>query len=417
MPSEPENLIADAIDAAEEVRDPLEGLVEKTAADPGAPFAPEVLERLAALKKDDRAAFEALRAQLKKAGCRVTALDEAIAEESGDAGGRGPTQADILIDLAQAAELFHAPDGTGFADLDINGHRETWPIRAKGFRRWLARRFFEETGGAPSSEALQSALNVIEAKAHFDAPERVVHVRVGGLDGRLYLDLGDETWRAVEIDATGWRVIDNPPVRFRRAAGMQPLPVPVAGGSVEALRSFLNVQSDARLRPGGRLGAGVLAQSRSLSGDRAVGRAGIGQVHLLGDPAGAARSEHRAVAGPAARGSRPVHRRQQRPCAGLRQRVGPAGVDFRHALPAGRPAAASPCASSTPTRTRCCSTPTRPVILNGIEDIVTRPDLADRAVFLTLEPIPESAAGRRRNCGRRSRPSARASSVCCSMRW
>ena len=25
-------------------------------------------------------------------------------------------------------------------DLDINGHRETWPIRAKGFRRWLARR-------------------------------------------------------------------------------------------------------------------------------------------------------------------------------------------------------------------------------------------------------------------------------------
>jgi hypothetical protein len=32
---------------------------------------------------------------------------------------------------------------------------------------------------------------------------------------------------------------------------------------------------------------------------------------------------------------------------------------------------------------------TRPVILNGIEDIVNRPDLADRALFLTLEPIPE----------------------------
>jgi len=31
----------------------------------------------------------------------------------------------------------------------------------------------------------------------------------------------------------------------------------------------------------------------------------------------------------------------------------------------------------------------RPVILNGIEDIVTRPDLADRGLFQTLEPIPE----------------------------
>ena len=29
------------------------------------------------------------------------------------------------------------------------------------------------------------------------------------------------------------------------------------------------------------------------------------------------------------------------------------------------------------------------MILNGIEDIVARPDLADRALFLTLEPIPE----------------------------
>ncbi|WP_245316538.1 hypothetical protein [Mesorhizobium wenxiniae] len=242
---EPGLLIADVIDAAEDLHDPLAGLAEKTVADPGAPFMPEALEALAALKKENRAAFEAQRSQLKKAGCRVTALDDAIAEENGTPSGRGPTQADVLIGLAQTAELFHTPDGAGFADLDINGHRETWPIRAKGFRRWLARSFFEETGGAPSSEALQSALNVIEAKAHFDAPERQVHIRVGGLDGRLYLDLGDETWRAVEIDATGWRVIDNPPVRFRRASGMKPIPIPARGGSVATLRSFLNVQTDA----------------------------------------------------------------------------------------------------------------------------------------------------------------------------
>ena len=158
------NPIVEAIGAAEDILDPLVGLVEKTQSDPGAPFTPDALERLAALKKDDRAAFEAVRAQLKKVGCRVTALDEAIAEETGDVGGRGPTQADILIDLAQTAELFHALDGAGFADLDINGHRETWPIRTKGFRRWLARRFFEATQGAPSSEALQSALNVDRGK-------------------------------------------------------------------------------------------------------------------------------------------------------------------------------------------------------------------------------------------------------------
>jgi hypothetical protein len=31
----------------------------------------------------------------------------------------------------------------------------------------------------------------------------------------------------------------------------------------------------------------------------------------------------------------------------------------------------------------------RPIILNGIEDVITRPDLADRAIFLTLPPLRE----------------------------
>ena len=241
----PAAAVAATIDAAKDVRDPLEELVEKAATDPGAVFVPAMLEHLVALKWQDRARFEVLRAQLKDAGCRVMALDEAIARESGGAGGRGPTQADILIELAQPAELFHTPTGAGFADLEINGHRETWPIRAKGFRYWLVRRYFEETHGAPHSEALNAALNVLEATAHFDGPEWPVHTRVGGMDGRLYLDLCDETWRAVEIDATGWRVVDRPLVRFRRAAGMQSLPEPGRGGSIETLRSFLNVQADA----------------------------------------------------------------------------------------------------------------------------------------------------------------------------
>ena len=385
---EPENLIADAIDAAEDILDPLEGLVEKTATGPGAPFMPEALEALSALKKDNRAAFEALRSQLKKAGCRVTALDEAIAGENGEAGGRGPTQADILIELAQSAELFHTPDGTGFADLDVNGHRETWPIRAKGFRRWLARRFYEETGGAPSSEALQSALNVIEAKADFDAPERLVHIRVGGLDGQLYLDLGDETWRAVEIDATGWRVIDNPPVRFRRASGMKPMPIPMCGGSIEALRSFLNVQSDTDF---------VLVVAWALA---CLRNRGPYPVIVLSGEQGSAKSTFsailRALLDPNTAPLRALPR-EDRDLFIAASNGHVLAFDNVSGLPAWISDTLCRLATGGGFAVRQLYTDqdevlfdaARPVILNGIEDIVTRPDLADRAVFLTLEPIPE----------------------------
>ena len=87
MTGDTEAQIAAAIDAAEYILDPLDGLAENVAADPGAPFAPEVLGRLCELKRKDRAAFEVLRAQLKKVGCRVTALDDAVAKENG--GGAG----------------------------------------------------------------------------------------------------------------------------------------------------------------------------------------------------------------------------------------------------------------------------------------------------------------------------------------
>ena len=83
---------------------------------------------------------------------------------------------------------------------------------------------------------------------------------------------------------------------------------------------------------------------------------------------------------------RPVHRRQQRPCAGLRQCVG--------SLPGWISDTLCRLATGGGFAVRQLNTDedevlfdgARPVILNGIEDIVTRPDLA---VFLTLEPIPE----------------------------
>jgi len=377
-----------AIDAAEEVHDPLERLVERTGTDPGAAFVPETLERLVALKRDDRAAFEALRAQLKTAGCRVTALDGAIAEEGGEAGGRGPKQADILVELATSTELFHAPDGTGFADVDINGHRETWPIRGKGFRRWLARRFYEATGGAPSSEALHSALNVIEARAHFDAPERVVHVRVGGLDGKLYLDLSDQQWRAVEIDTAGWRVIDHPPVRFRRASGMQPLSMPVPGGSITALRSFLNVQADTDF-------VLIVAWALACLRDR-----GPYPVIVLSGEQGSAKSTFSAILrGLLDPNTAPLRAlpREDRDLFIAASNGHVLAFDNVSGLPAWISDTLCRLATGGGFAVRQLYTDqdevlfdaARPVILNGIEDIVTRPDLADRAVFLTLEPILE----------------------------
>jgi hypothetical protein len=386
MTSDGMDRIAAAIDAAQDFRDPLDDLAARTASNVGAAFTPEMLERLTALKKDDPAAFEVLRSNLKEAGCRVTALDEAITAASGDTGRGRPKQADILIEIAQSAELFHTAGGIGFADIIIDCHRETWPIRSRGFRRWLTRRFFEKTGGAPGSEALQSALNVIEAKAHFDAPERTVYIRVGGLDGRLYLDLCDAAWRAVEIDGSGWRIINNPPVRFRRAAGMQPLPTPAKGGSIEVLRSFLNLKSNADF-------VLVVAWALAVLRDR-----GPYPVLVLSGEQGSAKSTFaailRALLDPNTAPLRALPR-EDRDLFIAATNGHVLAFDNVSGLAAWISDTLCRLATGGGFAVRQLYTDqdevlfdaARPVILNGIKEIVTRPDLADRALFLTLEQI------------------------------
>jgi hypothetical protein len=67
----------------------------------------------------------------------------------------------MLTTIGAGDELFHTATGTAFADLLIDGHRETWPIRSLRFRSWLRRRYYEATGDAPNAAALSAALRAV----------------------------------------------------------------------------------------------------------------------------------------------------------------------------------------------------------------------------------------------------------------
>src|SRR5262245_4468091 len=146
---------------------------------------------------------------------------------------RDRKQADILIDLAGAADKFRTADGRVWTDFYLDGHRETWPVRSAGFKWWLRHRFWENQKTAPTSEAVEACLWHLEAAAHCEgAPMREVYIRVAGLTDRIYLDLCNDDWTVIEVDAAGWRAAKESPVRFQRTAGMLPLPLPTSGGTL-----------------------------------------------------------------------------------------------------------------------------------------------------------------------------------------
>ena len=220
---------------------------------------------------------------------------------------------------------------------------------------------------------------VDKLRSRFGA-KRVLHVPVWA---NLVGGLGKEP-----TPTTGWRVVEDPPVRFRRPAGMQPLPVPAPGGSVETLRSFLNVQSDADF---------VLVVAWALA---VLRNHGPYPVIVLSGEQGSAKSTFsailRSLLDPNTAPLRALPR-ENRDLFIAASNGHVLAFDNVSGLPAWISDTLCRLATGGGFAVRQLYTDqdevlfdaARPVILNGIEDIVTRPDLADRAVFLTLEAIPE----------------------------
>jgi hypothetical protein len=309
-----------------------------------------------------------------------------------------PSQATILVDLAQSAVLFRDLDGeTSYATLTLeDGHEETWKLRSKGFKSWLVARFLHSEGTVPGRQGLHDALDVLEARARFDGTTEPVYVRVApGPGDTIVIDLCDAGWNTVSIAADGWTVTSAAPAKFRRSRGMLALPVPTRGGTLARLRDFVNVRDvdDLMLVIGWLLAAfrpdgpyPVLG----ITGEQGSAKSTLAELlRGLVDPNVAPlRSEPRGV-------------RDLMITAANSWVINLNNVSHLQAwlsddlcrLSTGGGFATRELYTDEDEKLFAAK---RPVILNGIEGIATRPDLIDRAVLIELPKIEDAARRRER---------------------
>jgi len=159
---------------------------------------------------------------------------------------RRQSQADRIITytLKQDVRLFTDQRGTPYIKAQMSEVYETRRLRTRAIRAWLAGLMWREEKKAPGSEALASALNVLEAQAN-EGSVMPLYNRVAsdGLGG-IYIDMADTEWRAIHVTMDGWEISDTPPVLFRRYSHQKPLPKPVRGGSVLPLLDFMNLKDE-----------------------------------------------------------------------------------------------------------------------------------------------------------------------------
>src|SRR5258708_2361168 len=180
-----------------------------------------------------------------------------------------------------------------------------------------------------------------------------------------------------------------PPVRFRRPACMLPLPVPQQGGSIESLNSFLNLASrdDFVLIVAwllAALGSGGPYPLLAISGEQGSAKTVLSKLlKALIDPNAA-----------------PVRSlsREERELMIAANNGYLLAFDNLSGLPVWLSDALCRLASGGSFAVRRLYSDdeevlfeaARPILLNGIEEVVSRPDLGDRAIFLTLAPIAEA---------------------------
>lgn len=157
---------------------------------------------------------------------------------------RRPSQAEKLIKLiteTTEAIFFYDQFKEPYVALYGNG-KEVLKIRSRNFKRWLASLFWKETKKAIGSEALQSALQVLEGKSLFESKCYELHNRVARHEDCLWYDLGDGT--VVKINEGGWEVVEDPPILFRRLPHQKPQVHPEKGGRLAEILDFVNLGSD-----------------------------------------------------------------------------------------------------------------------------------------------------------------------------
>lgn len=210
-----------------------------------------LLEQCDILAKISRKHYISYKSRIKEAfKGRLTMKDlDAAVDEERDGAPRIEIEDTALARIMKIAEEAHyifTPSGSMYARVPVGAHHEVLSINEKGagLRRWLIHEYKERFGVPPNSEAQTLAMSTIMSDCEYNGEKSRVYTRLAAKDDKVYLDLGSETWECVEISPEGWRVIECPPVYFRRPNGMLPLPIPATDGAIDDLRLLINTKED-----------------------------------------------------------------------------------------------------------------------------------------------------------------------------
>ena len=212
---------------------------ERFSTDPGAIYEEEVIDALRTIRRKSEATYTRLISPLKGQRTRLDKLTKTEGDRA-----RAP---DVVAIARLAATFAHTENNEGVALIERGTHREVHLVQSQSFRCWLSGQVYQATQQGIPEMAMTTTLATLTAIGTYDGERVALHTRCAQLEGAYYIDLCNDTWQVLRIDASGFEVLDRPPVHFIRTAGMRTLPVPQGTGDINLLWRHVNIPESARL--------------------------------------------------------------------------------------------------------------------------------------------------------------------------
>jgi hypothetical protein len=144
-------------------------------------------------------------------------------------------------DILAEVSLFRTRTRETYAQVPVRRHHEIMRLNSTDFENWIVRKHMERSGDVPNEETIKRLLRQLRAMASTSPPTEQVFLRLGSTnpDEGFSIDLGGSDYEAVNVSAAGWSV-GRPNCKFMRSAAMLPLPRPAKGGNWAMLERLVN---------------------------------------------------------------------------------------------------------------------------------------------------------------------------------
>lgn len=297
-----------------------------------------------------------------------------------------PSQLNILMSLTKDIELFQSQEGEAYLATDNIGI--VFPVKSESSRRTIVDIFFQKTNSLPSPQNVDTVLEHLYYHAQ-KKPKITINYRIAREKNNVIIDRGSKENGFIVVTENGWSVTSEVDLKFVRHQNMKELPMPLAHGNIHDLRPFINLGSDNDFILLISFIIGCFFKSNQypiavLQGPQGSGKSTLSEIlKMLIDPGvpslrSLPKSEEDLFI--AAKHSHLI-------CFDNLSRIKADVSDTLCKISTGGAIAGRKYyTNSDEYFIQVC----RPFVVNGIDDLIYRPDLADRSIVFQLPKITES---------------------------